>query len=106
MDSNADNGTLGEKNVWGAEPASLIVVDLIAPIGKQLDEVKNEVKEVKQGISDVRREVKEEFHRVRRETESKFEGINADMKTQHDHMEEAQTRIVELEEWQIEAVRC
>ena len=104
MDSNSDNGKRGEKNGAGAEPASLNqLIDLLAPIGKQLDEVKKEVKEVKQGIIDVRREVKEEFDRFRKETESKFEGINADMKTQHDHMEEAQTRIAELEEWQLEA---
>lgn len=102
MDSNSDKGTRGEKS--GAEPASLNqLIDLLAPIGKQLEEVKKEVKEVKQGISDVRREVKEEFDRFRRETDSKFEGMNADMKTQHDNMEEAQTRIAELEEWQTEA---
>lgn len=53
-------------------------------MGNQLDEVKKEVKEVKQGIIDVRREVKEEFDGFRKETESKFEGINADMKTQRE----------------------
>jgi archaellum component FlaC len=104
MDPNSDKGKREEKNGAGAEPASLNqLIDLLAPIGKQLDEVKKEVKEVKQGIIDVRREVKEEFDRFRKETDSKFEGINADMKTQHDHMEEAQTRVAELEEWQVEA---
>jgi len=53
-------------------------------MGNQLDEVKKEVKEVKQGIIDVRREVKEEFDGFRKETESKFEGINADMKRQRE----------------------
>ena len=104
MNSDSENGTRGEKNGANAGPASLNqLVDLLAPIGKQLDEVKKEVKEVKQGISDVRREVKEEFDRFRREIESKFDGINADMKAQHDSMEEAQTRIAELEDWQTEA---
>ena len=101
MESEADDEVRIERNVAGTEPASLNqLIDLLTPIGKQLDEVKKEVKEVKQGISDVRREVKEELDRIRRETESKLEGINADMKTQHDNTEEAQTRIAELEEWQ------
>jgi len=48
MDSNSDNGKRGEKNGAGAEPASLNqLINLLAPIGKQLDEVKKEVKEVK-----------------------------------------------------------
>ena len=104
MDPNSDKGKQEEKNGAGAEPASLNqLIDLLAPIGKQLDDVKKEVQDVKQGIIDVRREVKEEFDIFRKETDSKFEGINADMKTQHDHMEEAQTRVAELEEWQVEA---
>ena len=104
-DNSGDCAGQREKD-RGNEPASLKqLTELLAPIMKQLGEMNGEVKEVKQGINDVRREVKEEFAKCRREMDCKFEAVSEDLKAQADHMEEAQARIAELEEWQIEAKR-
>lgn len=104
-DSIKSRGARAE-TATGSEPASLNqLTELLTPIVKQMGVVSNEVREVSQGISDIKKEMKEEFAVLRREFDCKLEGISADLKAQSDNMEEAQARIVELEDWQSEAKR-